>query len=545
MKRRTFNALLAALPASAQSLPSDTQSDLKLWYRKPATQWLEALALGNGRLGAMVFGGIATERITLNEDTLYAEEPGGADIPVDITKDFDQVTAMIRGGDYLEADQYVTKHWLGRCWPCYQPLGDLLLTFGGNDAADSYTRELDLTEAVSRVRFRRGESTFEREAFTSRPDNVLAIRLRATGTATLDFGIALESVHPNIRATPAGNAEVAFTGQVPGIALRRTLEFVEQKGDQWKYPEIWNKDGSRKFQKTVLYGSEVDNRGLRFEVRVRAVATGGKVAAGADGLHVSGAREAVLLVAVASSFNGSDKSPSREGVEPSTRTRPTLDKAARKSWAQLRAAHVADYKGLFDRVTLRLGEPDANAALPTDERIKAHTPANDPNFAALYFQFGRYLLISCSRPGTQPANLQGIWNVDVIPPWASAYTTNINLQMNYWPAEVANLAECHVPLFQFLREISVTGARVAKGMYHRPGWVLHHNTSIWRGAYPVDSEAFFSFWPMASGWLCRHLWDRYLFTRDRAFLRDTAYPIMKAPPSSMMRGSPTMARDGS
>jgi len=547
MKRRTFNRLLAAaLPlgeAAAQTASGDpaAASDLRLWYRQPATDWLEALALGNGRLGAMVFGGVATERIVLNEDTLYAEEPGIHDVPVDIAKDFDQVTAMIRAGDYLEADQYVTRHWLGRCWPCYQPLGELLLRFDGGDAAEDYVRELDLSEAVSRVRYRRGEAVFEREAFTSHPDDVLALRLRASGNGALNFRAALESVHPNIRTAPAGDREIVFEGQLPGIALRRTLEFVEQKGDPWKYPEIWNQDGSRKFQKTVLYGSEVDNRGIRFEVRLRALESGGRVSTGPAGLTVEGAREVVLIVAAASSFNGYDKSPSREGVDPAARTRPAVEKAAGKTYEQLRAAHTTDYKSLFERVSLRLGEPDANARLPTDERIRAlaaarlpssdsllaRTAGRDSNIAALYFQFGRYLLISSSRPGTQPANLQGIWNVDVIPPWASAYTTNINLEMNYWPAEVANLAECCEPLFQFLREMSVTGSKVAQHMYHRPGWVMHHNTSLWRCAYPVDSEAFFSFWPMAGGWLCRHLWEHYRFTLDRAFLRDTAYPIMK------------------
>jgi len=526
MKRRTFNALLGALPLhglAASQAGTDAENSLRLWYRQPATQWLEALALGNGRVGAMVFGGVETERIVLNEDTLYAEEPRPL-LPIDITKDFAHVTSLIRAGDYLEADEYVTNHWLGRTWPCYQPLGDLVLTFEGGGEAEEYERELDLSEAVCRVRYRRGAAVFEREVFTSHPDDVLALRLRTNGDR---FRLALESQHPNIRAMPQGESEIAFTGQLPGIALRRTLEFVEQKGDQWKYPEIWNRDGSRKFQKTVLYGDEVDNRGARFEVRVRVLAPGAKIAAGSSGITVEGAREAVLLVAAASSFNGYDKSPSRQGANPAMRTRPVIENAARKGYQQLRAAHVADYKRLFDRVSVRLGEPGSAAKLPTDERIHAQSQADDPGFAALYFQFGRYLLISCSRPGTQPANLQGIWNVDVIPPWAGAYTTNINLEMNYWPAEAANLSECAEPLFQFLREMSATGRGVAEQMYHRAGWVMHHDTSLWRCAQPVDSQAYFSFWPMAGGWLCRHLWDHYLFTQDREFLRHTAYPILK------------------
>ena len=535
MNRRTFNSLLAtALPlgkATAQTAADATATDgrdLRLWYQKPATGWLEALALGNGRLGAMVFGGVANERIVLNESSLYAEEPGIHDVPVDITRDFDQVVAMIRGGEYQEADQYVTKHWLGRTWPCYQPLGDLILRCDGGEEAEDYIRELDLAEAVCRVRYRRGGVAFEREIYASHPDDAIVIRLQADRPGALNLQVALESVHPNIKVAAAGADEVAFGGQVPGIALRRTLEFVESKGDQWKYPEIWNRDGSRKFQKQVLYGNEVDDRGTRFEVRVRALAPGGKVSTSGAGLVIEGAREALLIVAVATSFNGYDKSPSREGMDPSARARTVLNKTAAKPYAQLRAAHVADYQSLFGRVSLQLGGADENSKLPSDERlIQAAAKGADPGLTSLFFQFGRYLLISCSRPGGQPANLQGIWNVDVIPPWGSAYTTNINLEMNYWPAEVANLSECCQPLFQFLTEMAVTGRRVASRMYHRPGWVMHHDTSVWRCAYPVDSEAYFSFWPMSGGWLCRHLWEHYRFTLDRQFLRETAYPLMK------------------
>jgi alpha-L-fucosidase 2 len=532
MQRRTFNTLIASLlqpfrPAFAQEQSAAAQ-DLRLWYRKPASGWLEALALGNGRLGAMVFGGIDTERIVLNENTLYAEEPGGRDLPLDITKDFDKVTGMIRAGEYLEADRYVTQHWLGRSWPCYQPLGNLLLAFEDGGDAGGYSRELDLTEAVCRVRYQKAGVNFEREFFASLPDDAVVIRLRADKPGALNFRVALESPHPNIKTTAAGPAEVVFTGQVPGIALRRTLEFVESKGDQWKYPEIWNADGSRKpFAKQILYGEEAGNRGMLFEVRVRALTGGEKqTAAGESGLSIKNAQEAMLVIAIASSFNGYDKSPSREGVDPASHTRPAIARAAAKSYAQLRAAHVADYRRLFDRVSLQLGQPAEAAALPTDERLKIPV-AQDPSRAVLYFHFGRYLLIACSRRGGQPANLQGLWNVDVIPPWAGAYTMNINLQMNYWAAETVNLSECHEPLFQFLREVSVTGGRVARQMYHRPGWVLHHNTTIWRDAQPVDSEAYFSFWPMSGGWLCRHLWDHYLYTRDREFLRTTAYPVMK------------------
>jgi alpha-L-fucosidase 2 len=476
----------------------------------------------------MVLGGVSDEELILNEDTLYAEEPGGRDLLLDITKDFDKVVAMVRAGEYNQADDYIGKHWLGRSWPCYQPLGNLHLRFDGQGDATDYTRELDLSDATAHVRFRLNGVTFEREVFTSHPDDAIIIRLTADKPGALNFHVTLDSQHPTASMTSSGAREVMVAGQLPGIALRRTLEWVEERGEQWKYPEIWNQDGSRKpFAKQILYGDEVGGRGMRFQVRIRVLESDGKVASSKGGLTVTGARQVVIAVAAASSFNGYDKSPSRNGVDPSSRTLPVLQRVAAKSYAQLRAAHVADYQKLFNRVSLQLGEPGARSLLPTNERMLNYDGAADPSLAALYFQFGRYLLISCSRPGGQPANLQGLWNVDRIPPWASAYTVNINIQMNYWGAEVANLPETAEPLFQFVREMSVTGKRVATQMYHRPGWVMHHNTSIWRDAQPVDWNGYVSFWQMAGGWFCEHLWEHYQFSLDRQFLRDTAYPIMK------------------
>ena len=531
MNRRTFNRTLASSAgaiAARRSFSAEPSSPLELYYDTPAEKWLGALPLGNGRIGAMVFGGVPVERIVLNEDTLYAEEPGSRDLPLDITRDFDQVTAMIRSGQYLEADRYVTKHWLGRCWPCYQPLANLLLHLDHAPAFTSYRRDLDLRSAVSRVRYTSGGVDFEREFFLSAPDDVLVIRLRAGRPGALRFRLDFESAHPTARLRPSGVAEIVIRGQVPGIALRRTLDWVEQKGDAWKYPEIWNADGSRKpFAKQVLYGSEVDGRGTFFEVRVRALGDPRLVRSSGNGLEVTGGSEVVLLAAVASSFDGVDKSPSRAGIAPESRTRPRIESAAHRNFDELHNRHVADYRRFFDRVSLDLAPSGAAAALPTDQRARRFSEGGDPAMAALYFQFGRYLIISGSRPGTQPLNLQGIWNVDVIPPWASAYTTNINLEMNYWAANTANLADCEEPLFRLLQEMTRTGAAVARNMYHRPGWVMHHNTTLWRDAQPVDSEAYFSFWPMAGGWLCRHLWDHYLFSGDREFLRKTAYPIMK------------------
>ncbi len=310
MRKRTQLTLCLQQTSHARcTIPkADSGSDLRLWYRQPAKGWLQALPWGNGRVGAMVFGGVAEERIVLNED-----------MPIDITKDFDKVVAMIRAGDYAEADAYITRQWLGRSWPCYQPLGESRIQFEGSEASSDYVRELDLTEAMCRVRYTREDVCFEREYFASQPDNLVVARFRTSKPDALNFKIRMESPHPTVNTVSNGPDDVTFTGQLPGIALRRTLDWVEKKGDQWKYPEIWNKDGSRKFQKQVLYGDEVDGRGMRFEVRVKTTRS---------------AVEAVLLIAVATSFNGVDKSPSRQGADPAARNRETLARSTGEGWCR-------------------------------------------------------------------------------------------------------------------------------------------------------------------------------------------------------------------
>ena len=527
MLRRTFASFPGALGALRRSAfaQDGPPGPLTLWYRQPAGNWLEAAPLGNGRIGAMVFGVPGEERVVLNEDTLYSEEPGTRDVALDITKDYDRVVAMIRNGQYSEADRFVTKHWLGRAQPCYQPLGELRIRFSPTHEVAGYLRELDLANALARVRYTYSGVKMEREFFASYPDNVLAMRFSAAAPGALSFRVALDSAHPNLKTQSTAPNEIAVAGQLPGFAVRREFEFLESKGDQWKYPEIYNADGTRKPNAArVIYGAASGGKGMRFEVRIQAAAEGGAIESDAGGLVVRNASSAVLLVAMASSFNGFDKSPTREGADPSLRNRATLAACTRKSFDELRAAHVKDYKSLFDRVALNLGE---SPNTPSDQRLKNAAAQPDPALDALHFQFGRYLMIAGSRPGTQPLNLQGIWNVDVIPPWAGAYTTNINIQMNYWPAESTNLSECHEPLFRMLRELTVTGGKVARDMYHLPGWVLHHNTTIWRDAQPVDNLATYAFWPMASGWFCQHLWEHYRYTLDHEFLLKRAYPIMK------------------
>lgn len=521
-------ALITSHAAQKNRTPTDAEAGLRLWYRRPAPDWNEALPIGNGRLGAMIFGGIETEHLQLNENTLYSDEPGRRDVQLDITKEFEQVVKMLRQRQYKEATDLITARWVGRAQPCYQPMGDLRLYFENRGAVSDYTRALDLATAISAVRYQQGGVTFTREFFASHADEVIVIRLSADQPHHLNFRAVFSSVHPTAKTGAAGPDVIGMTGQVPGFALRRELDFVEKRGDQWKYPEVFDESGKRRpFAKQILYGEEIGDLGMRFETRLRAIVSGGEASAGSDGLRVRRATEVLLILSAGTSFNGFDKSPSREGADPAARSGADLERASQRTFAALRRAHVADYQSLFERVSLTLGEASEQSRLPTDERIARFANDRDPALAALYFQFGRYLMIAGSRPGGQPLNLQGIWNPHVIPPWAGAYTTNINAQMNYWPAEVTNLAECHEPLFRMIRELTATGGEVARKVYGRRGWVEHHNTTIWRDAQPVDNTARPAFWPMGGAWLSAHLWEHYLFTGDREFLAAEAYPAIK------------------
>ncbi len=533
---------LAPVAWSADATATPT-TGLSLWYDKPSVQWTDALAIGNGRMGAMVFGGVEQERLQLNEDTLYSGEPPADLRTLDITKDFDHVTGLLKAGRNSEVDAYVSKNWLGRNQQCYQPLGDLFLdhTFPTKPGAAAtatqpteFRRWLDISTATTGVSFRRDGVTYTREIFASHPDQVIAIRLRADQPGALGFKASLKSVHPTAKSTATAN-EIVMRGQLPGYVGRRPLRMIETWGNESRYPELYDKNGKRLPQAkpyagenngTALYGADIENKGMFFEARF-GITTDGRTTVEGDTVVVSGATEAVLILGAGSSFNGFDRSPSRQGVDPAIRTTRDVRAALTQSFAALRARHVADYQGLFNRVSLQLAGDPAKEKLPTDARILAFRETGDPALAALTFQFGRYLLIAGSRAGTQPLNLQGIWNDQVIPPWASAYTININAQMNYWPAEVTNLSELHEPLFRMLKEVSQTGRIAARDMYHNRGWVTHHNTTIWRDAFPVDGQAIAAFWNMAGGWFSSHLWERYLFTGDRQFLANDAYPIMK------------------
>ncbi|PTX95563.1 glycoside hydrolase family 95 protein [Opitutus sp. ER46] len=457
-----------------------------LWYAQPAAQWTDALPVGNGRLGAMVFGGTTEERIQFNEDTLWKGHPHDY-VRADAHAYLEPIRQHLAQGDVEAAQQLARAHFLGdpvRQKP-YQPFGDLKFRFPGaatGPVAD-YRRELDLDAATARVTYRVGDVTFRREVFASYPANVIVIRLTASQPGRLTFSVAMTSPHADSTTRVVDPATLALAGQV-------------------------------------------EAGGLRFESRLLARATGGKVAATTAGLEVTAADEVTLLLVAATGFRNFQDIT----ADPAARCAETLARAAAQTDDALVAAHLADHRRLFRRVSLHLAPTgtDTGAPLPTDRRVarlKRGGLAADPGLAALYFDYGRYLLIASSRPGSQPANLQGVWNELLTPPWEGKWTTNINVEMNYWPAEVTNLSECHLPLFDLIDDLVISGGRTARRQYDAPGWVVHHNTDLWRGTAPLNNVD--GVWPTGAAWLCHHLWEHFLFTGDRAFLAQRAYPAMK------------------
>jgi alpha-L-fucosidase 2 len=463
-----------------QALPPD--EPLSLWYRRPAKQWVEALAIGNGRLGAMVFGGIVNERIALNEDTLWAGGPYDPANP-EALKLLPEARRMIFEGKFQEAHNLIDRRMLARPrrqMP-YQTLGDLILTFPNVERVENYRRDLNLDIAIASVTYTVNSVKFIREIFSSPVDQVIVIHLTADKPGQISFTAGMQTPQKASIKTESPNILVmsGVNGTYQGI-----------KG------------------------------ALKFQCRVRIMTTGGEITIEPNQISVSGADSAMLLIAAATSYkNFKDVSG-----DPEAQVKNYIDAASNKSFEALRRDHIAKHQRLFRRVALDLGTTDI-AKLPIDERIRNSEKANDPQFAALYFQFGRYLLISSSRPGCQPANLQGIWNESMTPPWESKYTININTEMNYWPAEPTNLAECVEPLISLVMDLTETGARTAKVMYGARGWVCHHNTDIWRASAPIDG-AYYGFWPTGGAWLCKHLWDHYDYNRDKEYLAKI-YPALK------------------
>ncbi|HEX5788233.1 MAG TPA: glycoside hydrolase family 95 protein, partial [Woeseiaceae bacterium] len=483
---------MVAAPASAQNAGpgADADTPLRLWYERPAAEWVEALPVGNGRLGAMVFGGINLEHLQLNEDTLWA---GGPYDPAnsDAEAALPEIRRLLAEGSYAEAQALVGKSFMSvplRQMP-YQSIGDLFISMPASETAFEYERELDLETAIATTSFTLGGLRHVREVFASPVDDVIVVRFALEETGQPAYGGRL-------------GFSLAFSS--PLAATSRSV------GDDTLVLEGRN---------GAAHG--IDGA-LSFETRVRVQAEGDGATVTGSGqqLHVRGADAVTVLIAAATSFRRYDD----VSGDPAAANAARIDAAAAREYAALRRDHVAAHREFFERVALDLGTTPA-AGLPTDERIRRYAGGGDPALAALYFQYGRYLLIASSRPGTQPANLQGIWNASIDPPWGSKYTININTEMNYWPAEPTALPELAEPLHRMIGEIAETGAGFAREHYGTGGWVAHHNTDLWRATGPIDG-AFWGMWPMGGAWLSTHLWEHYLYGGDEAFLL-RAYPVFK------------------
>lgn len=507
-----------------------------LWYNKPAANWNEALPLGNGHLGAMVYGSAQEELIRLNDNTLYTGEPATVWKVHNIQPTYDKVVDLLMNQKFTEAYDLVHYNWLGRLHENYQPLGDWHISNHVQGEISDYRRELDIEKSVMRISYSQNGVKYCREIFASHPDDVIVMKLTADKENALDISIALSSPHKPTTSYSIDNEKhiVKMSGQGPGHGQRRSDAMIKSWKAEGRHPELYFADGSRKYKEDVLYADQINGMGTFFETRLQAIAPEATYQVldsenpfRSQSLRISNTDEIVLILASETSFNGYKKSPSREGKDAKALVEKDLQNAADNGYQQIWKNHQQDYARLFDRVQFNMPAKAQQQALPTDDRIVAFWNEYDNGLITLLFNYGRYLMISASRPGGQPMNLQGIWNDKIMPPWNCGYTLNINAEMNYWPAETANLSECAEPFFQMIEELAESGSKTAKEMYGRNGWVAHHNTSIWRETHPNDGTPTSSYWPMASAWLSSHLWEHYLYTGDMEFLREKAYPIMK------------------
>ena len=497
MKLKPLLIFLSAILGICLQSPGARGADLRLWYGQPASAWRESLFIGNGRLGGAVWGGVQQERLDLNEDTLWSGEPY-ENINPNGLKSLPEIRRLLLAGKELEAQQLVETNMLGRYNENYLALGSLKIDFPLADAATNYQRELDLNTAIARESFEAGGVRYTREIFASQPARAIIVHLAASTPGKVSFTASLDSqLHHGTRATPNF---YQLTGRCPSFS------------DSYH-------------RHTNYYAPGPNPRGMSFEGRIAAKADGGKIRYTSNGVVAENCNAVTLLFVAATSYNGPHSSPSREGKNPEVACGRDLKRISGRSYATLRAEHVADYQELFNRVTLDLGQNPLAEAKPTDARVKSYQPGGDPGLAALYYQFGRYLLISSSRPGTQPANLQGIWNNSVFPPWAANWTLNCNAEINYWSVEAANLSECHLPLIDLTCEISADGTNVAARLYGARGWMAHHNTDLWRTVGPVSGQAKWAIFQVGSAWLCQHVWEHYAFTGDKNYLRGV-WPLL-------------------
>lgn len=463
---------------------SQDQAGLKLWYTQPSgNTWENALPIGNGRLGAMVYGNVDTERIQLNENTLWSGSPNRNDNPLALDS-LTELRDLIFAGRQKDAEEManriiVSKKSHGQM---FEPLGEIQLAFNNHHTYDNYYRELDIEKAIAKTSYKLGDVTYTREVLASLPDRIIVMRLSANKPHSLSF-------------------TAFYLPALPKAEIKTTAA-----------------------RQLIISGTTIDHEGVKGMIRYEGItqikSRGGSYSSTDTSVTIQSADEATIYISIATNFSNYRETNENENA----RATAYLNKAISKSFDEISKAHVAAYQKFFKRVNLNLGTSNSGKS-PTDERLRNFNTTNDPEFVELYYQFGRYLLISSSQPGGQPATLQGIWNNKLNPPWDSKYTININTEMNYWPSEKTNLAEMHEPLIRMVQELAATGQQTAKEMYGARGWMAHHNTDIWRINGAVDG-AFWGTWSNGGGWLSQHLWEHYLYSGDKSFL-SSVYPVLK------------------
>jgi len=501
------SSIIVAIVLLSSLISSCNKEDLPprlLVSNSPASMFEEAYPLGNGRIGAMVYGGPHEERIMLNEETLWAGGPVDPYMNPEAHLHLQSVRDALFTADYELADKLV-RNMQGAYSQSYAPLGDLNLSFEQDDSIKNYSRELDIRRGISSVRYSLGEAEVCRETFVSYPDQVMVISLRASGGKLPSFRMHASSKLPH--KTQSSGHQISMHGIAPSHA---EPNYRGDTPDALKY--------------------EIDNC-MRFSMTASLEETDGIISHEKEGMVISDASEVVILVSLGTSFNGYDRNPGKNGADEEKVCMEYLEKASNHSYLQLKDRHVSEFSEIFNRLTFSLGT-EATVNSSTRERLRSYAEgSNDQDLIALYFQYGRYLLMSSSRPGGIPANLQGIWNEHLRPPWSSNYTTNINAEMNYWPAEVCNLSEMHDPLIKFIGRLAKTGAITARTYYDCDGWCCHHNTDIWAMTNPVGDfgrgHPVWANWNMGGTWLSTHLWEHYLYTLDTSYLTEYAYPLMK------------------
>lgn len=511
MKQYLTYTLCGMLLTGCAASNSPNEKELRLWYDSPARVWEESLPLGNGRIGAMVFGNPLEEIYQLNEETLWSGGPQDWNNP-NGPKHLGEVRKAIDDGDYKKASDLWKKYSQGPYTARYLPMADMKISMVPAGEVTSMYRDLNLSNATTTVKYEMGGINYTRTSFISYPDQVMVVRIEADKENAISFDLNLDSRLRYTTNTDNGTT-LSLSGKAPVYVANRDYD-----------------------PNQIVY-DETGKEGMNFEVQVKVVPQAGTLSAQSDSvLSIRDANNVTLILAAATSYNGTDKLPGSEGKNPAAEVKATMDKASSLSYDQLLANHLKDYKDLFARVSLTLDPENAMDSVPTNRRLAMFSENDsDLGLVELYYQYGRYLTIASSRAGGLPSNLQGIWNYHVQPPWGSNYTVNINTEMNYWPVEMTGLSECFEPLSDFIGQLAKNGEQTAKINYGiQNGWLAHHNSDAWAqtaptGGYDKDPKGAprWSCWPMAGAWFCQHLWDHYAFNGDEKYLRETAYPMMK------------------